>query len=218
MSVESSALRPEEPNEKLSAMIDGECDGDAVTQACRLWREDAGARAAWHAYHVIGDVLRSEDLATRPRRDAELLAAVRARLAHEPVPMASAAGAHRLHWRLPAALAASLVAVVGGLILMRGVPDPASEGARPELASAPQADDVGPAIRAAGLPAEAVIRDPQLDALLRAHQWVRGGAIGSPPAVMLRNVDMAVPMIDADPMAVEPGTPAPRPTKPGAQR
>ena len=33
---------------------------------------DAAARRTWHAYHLIGDVLRSEDLASTPARDAAL--------------------------------------------------------------------------------------------------------------------------------------------------
>lgn len=226
MSAESSALRPEDPNEVLSTLVDGECRGgpDAVAGACRRWRDDAGARAAWHAYHVIGDVLRSEDLANRPGRDAALLAGVRARLAHEPVPMVGAAGVAAaaarpsVRWRLPAALAASVVALVGGLMLMRSVPDAAPDPASPELASLPVDVDVLPASQPVVAPVGGVIRDPQLDALLRAHQWARGGAIGSPPAVMLRNVDMAVPMDDAEPMELAPATPQPQAAKPDAGR
>jgi len=52
------------------------------------------------------------------------------------------------------------------------------------------------------------IRDPQLEAYLRAHQWARGGAIGSPPGVMLRNLDMAVPVRPAAmPVTAVPGVP-----------
>jgi len=123
-----------------------------------------------------------------------------------------------VRWRLPAALAAGVVALVGGLMLMRSVPDAAPDPASPELASLPVDVDVLPASQPVVAPVGGVIRDPQLDALLRAHQWARGGAIGSPPAVMLRNVDMAVPMDDAEPMELAPATPQPQAAKPDAGR
>ena len=37
---------------------------------------DAALRADWHAWHLIGDVLRSEDLASDPRHDRDFCAAV----------------------------------------------------------------------------------------------------------------------------------------------
>jgi sigma-E factor negative regulatory protein RseA len=74
--------------ETLSALMDGECDHDGVLGACRSWRGDADARAQWHAYHLIGDVLRSDDLAGTGTADAAFLQSVRARLASEPVVLA----------------------------------------------------------------------------------------------------------------------------------
>ena len=57
----------------LSAAADG--DADALGAACLAWRDDAAARSTWHAYHLIGDVLRSGELATTPQRDAAFLRA-----------------------------------------------------------------------------------------------------------------------------------------------
>src|SRR5512143_2981266 len=74
--------------ESLSALSDGECDVSAVAWACSAWRDDVGLRSSWHAYQLIGDVLRSEDLAGHPSHDAAFLAAVRERLAREPVVLA----------------------------------------------------------------------------------------------------------------------------------
>ena len=70
--------------ERLSALVDGELEADATARACGHWRESGEARSSWHAYHVIGDVLRSEDLACDPARDAGFLEAFRARLKDEP--------------------------------------------------------------------------------------------------------------------------------------
>ncbi|HEY1393646.1 MAG TPA: sigma-E factor negative regulatory protein, partial [Methylibium sp.] len=77
------------PMEELSAMVDGELDPAASARIATGWRDDGQVRAAWHAYHLIGDVLRSEDLACAGRNEA-FLRRVRARLAEEPVVLAPA--------------------------------------------------------------------------------------------------------------------------------
>jgi sigma-E factor negative regulatory protein RseA len=141
--------------EQLSAMADGELDGIAVDRACAGWRSDAEQRATWHAYHLIGDVMRSDDLASAAAHDAAFLGALRARLAGEPVVLAPqavptrAAGARRgpLAWLAPAAVAAGFVAVAGVLVVTRGAgpssgapaagPLTLAQGALPAAAAAP---------------------------------------------------------------------------------
>ena len=44
--------------------------------ACALWRDDPEARRYWHTVHLIGDAMRSDELAQQPARDADFLAAV----------------------------------------------------------------------------------------------------------------------------------------------
>ena len=78
--------------ERLSALVDGELEGDAAGAVCVEWRDRPDSRAAWHAYQLIGDVLRSDDLAAGPTRDARFLHAFRARLANEPVVLAPRSG------------------------------------------------------------------------------------------------------------------------------
>jgi sigma-E factor negative regulatory protein RseA len=65
--------------EQLSALADGELDAAAVGHACAGWHGDAEQRETWHAYHLIGDVMRSDDLASDTARDAAFLGALRAR-------------------------------------------------------------------------------------------------------------------------------------------
>jgi sigma-E factor negative regulatory protein RseA len=77
--------------EEFSALIDGELGADGVVRACASWRSDARSRQTWHAYHLIGDVLRSDDLASRPARDVDFLNRLRERLANEPVVLAPSA-------------------------------------------------------------------------------------------------------------------------------
>ena len=74
--------------EELSALADGELDDSGVSRACLLWCQESESRQTWHAYHLIGDVLRSEDLASSPGRDLAGLARLRQRLALEPAVLA----------------------------------------------------------------------------------------------------------------------------------
>ena len=191
----------------LSALADGDRDREALAQGTALWREDGEAREAWHLYHLIGDVLRSEDLACAPVRDATFLTQLRERLAHEPVPLAPAAmpaatAMRRLGWRAPAAVAAGFVAVGVTLVLMRpGGFGNEPGGARLAVAS-PAAAVLGGGVRvvsnsqasaAAGLIAEGrMIRDARLDAYLRAHQAARGNSPAALPGGGLRSVELLV--------------------------
>ena len=77
MSQRSESKRP--AMDDLSSLMDGELEASAVGRACAQWRDDDEARANWHAYHLIGDVLRSEDLASDGEHDAAFLAAFRSR-------------------------------------------------------------------------------------------------------------------------------------------
>jgi sigma-E factor negative regulatory protein RseA len=132
--------------ERLSALADGQLERDAAAALCAAWSRESAARSTWHTYHLIGDVLRSEDLAADPVRDAVFLASVRKRLASEPVVLAPAspsmrkvigreaqapeavpargAGHGGLSWRAPSAVAAAFVAVAGVFMFTRSVQPP----------------------------------------------------------------------------------------------
>ena len=111
--------------ERLSALADGELDSSATKAACELWKRDAQARCTWHAYHLIGDVLRSDDLAAEGGRDERFLLALRARLAGEPVVLEPApwrwyqAARNPGRWVLPATAAAGFLLVVGTFSVLR---------------------------------------------------------------------------------------------------
>jgi len=174
--------------QQLSSLMDGDLDAAGTAGACALWRQDAQSRSDWHAYHLIGDVLRSDDLASAPARDAAFLQALRQRLADEPVPLAPAplqpvaehpapqvalgavAGSRRQRrpWMMaPLAVAAGFVAVAGVMVVTRVmVPAPA---AGPMLAAADR-------LPAAGASA-VLVRDAQLDRYLSAHRSLASGAM-----------------------------------------
>ena len=149
--------------ERLSALVDGELGGQFADQACAHWRETAESRAAWHAYHLIGDVLRSDDLACHPSRDIGFLVSLRARLDQEPVVLAprplqplprsvdermaegsafAVASPRRRHtWAASAAVAAGFLAVAGALTLTRPGAPPGSAPANLAVRAASRADD-----------------------------------------------------------------------------
>ena len=197
--------------ERLSALVDGELDGDAAAQACGDWRENGEARASWHAYHLIGDVLRSDDLARDPARDLGFLAALRARMQDEPIVLApqpletaapavpavihAANGARggRWSWIAPSAVAASVVAVAGVVMLTRGPGAPADMSAGPS--SLAQVTPAAQPMTASTLPSEPpaliasgkLIRDARLDRYLAAHKQFAGSSALGVPSGFLRN-------------------------------
>ncbi len=167
------------PGQLLSSVADGQANPEQLAQATRLWREDAQARATWHTYHLIGDVLRSDELACDPARDVQFLSALRGRLALEPAVLAPVATvARRVAWRWPslAAVAAGFTVVaIGALLLRPGVPEQGPALARaPGQAATPP--DMPATVAADALPVAAgqggltLLRDAQLDRYLHAHR------------------------------------------------
>ncbi len=202
----------------LSALADGELSEDGVRRVCHAWRDDPQTRETWHTYNLIGDVMRSEDLATSPLRDERFLAGLRARLADEPVVLAPqvaaprvadvrgaaavSAGGRRANgrpWMAPVAVAAGFVVVVGALVVVTQVSQPGvTESARSALASSsPVAVAVASRDPVASSPEFVatgdVIRDPQLDRYLLAHKQFAGSTVLGAPSGFLRNAAAEVP-------------------------
>lgn len=190
--------------QRLSALCDGEARGPDVDAALSAWRSDApGVRQRWHAYSVIGDVLRSEDLSPRSAtHDAAFVARLHERLAQEPVvlapvPEARVPGAAAVPWNwrrlsAPMAMAAGVMTVVGVAVMMRpGAPDAqmaqaggAAQTVALEPAAAPRAaaasSTVGDGI---------LLRDPLLDRYLEEHRLrSRGAAVAVSSEDGLRQV------------------------------
>lgn len=173
--------------QSMSALMDGRLDGASLDSAFSAWRSDAKARECWHAYHLIGDVLRSDELAAQPARDEAFLVGLRSKLAAEPVPLAPGRPQGERGWRqrlvAPAAVAAGFVAVAGVLVVLRG--------------AAPQ-EGAGGALVAGGAPGEMtvvnreVIRDARLDRYLAAHRKVSNSASVQVPGAVGRSVEPAV--------------------------
>ncbi|WP_169516931.1 sigma-E factor negative regulatory protein [Azohydromonas australica] len=192
---------PSQPEQALSSLMDGELDDAAAARLAEDCRHDPRLRAAWHSYHLIGDVMRSQDLAQPPGHDSAFVLRLRERLAAEPVLLAPAPVAmpERRRRRLPSrAWAASAVAAgamaVGGVLVLTRLQPLESSPAAAVLAQAPQTapqQPAGAATVAAQEPAPAAVaqaddrllRDARLDRYLVAHkQWGSSFAMPVPVA------------------------------------
>jgi sigma-E factor negative regulatory protein RseA len=201
----------------VSALADGDATDSEAARAFQAWRDDPDARATWHAYQLIGDVLRSDDLAAEPAADEAFLVALRARLATEPVVLApqprveeqavaqtvaaNASARSRARWQGPMAMAAGFLAVIGvlnvaGPFRHGGNASVASNGAPasgPVLAATTSVNNSGLVLTSAQTPAQTKAAADQLAPYLAAH---RQSAMSGPfqmPGSDLRNVSLVQP-------------------------
>jgi sigma-E factor negative regulatory protein RseA len=196
--------------ERLSALADGEVDAAAAGAACDAWRSDPELRRTWHAWHLIGDVLRSDDLASSAGRDQRFLLDLRERLAAEPVvlapqplPEAPLARRNGGRWMLPSAVAAGFMLVAGTFLVLdpSGAPAPSAPTlARVDPPAAVEAPIAQAALREPSLPVQVVavngrmIRDPRLESYLAAHKQFAGTSALGVPSTFLRSAT-----VDAEP-------------------
>ncbi|MCA0242419.1 MAG: sigma-E factor negative regulatory protein [Proteobacteria bacterium] len=195
--------------EQLSSFVDGECLSAAADETCRRWRDDADCRRQWHAYHLIGDVLRADDLHASRRGDAAFLAALRVRLAAEPVTLAPAPlpkapqreARHARRWLRPVAAAAGVMAVGVTIVALRPEATGPS-GWDQRIAATPPAGQLAvQRVERAAVPASAqalvidrqLIRDARLDAYFEAHRGVTGVVPSAVPGGAPRSVEILVP-------------------------
>lgn len=186
--------------ELLSAMVDGELRGEELEQALAC-AESAEGCASWELYHLVGDVLRSPDLAHHSQHN--LLTGLRAQLAQEPalqlqpsqlqqvaagmeqtqapvVALRDPAANHSVfRWKVAASFATvAAMAALGWNLVATPV---GGQGA--QLASAPGVNSSVVVATENG----SVLRDPRLDALLANHQQYASRASLQTPADFLRN-------------------------------
>ncbi|WP_322046189.1 sigma-E factor negative regulatory protein [Paraburkholderia sp. J67] len=180
--------------ERLSAFVDGEFAAEVDTQAhlnailSGFVDED---RKAWSAYHLIGDALRSDDLAMSPAASQSFMAGFAARLEAEPhvlAPAAVAAGAvastHNgrvarilsLRRRVMPSLAVAAAAATLTWIVMPQMHSVGMAGGSQLAAVQPAGDNVqrvamnAVPVQTAAVQDGNIIRDARLDAYLEAHQ------------------------------------------------
>ncbi len=199
-------MREAENNrELLSALADGQLRGAEFAHTVQWLGETDDARLTWHAYHLVGDVLRSGETMASDR-DAAFVRRLKLSLQREAVPTlpfsatdsiaahaenSGAAGLYepkrgsanqsRFGWQLAAGLAS--LAVMS--IMAWQVGDWRNQGAAAQLAQVP----VQPATQqvASGAQTPIMIRDPRLDSLLAAHRQFGGTSALQMPAGFVRN-------------------------------
>ena len=106
-----------EESASLSAYMDGELPVEYRDGLLADIKSDGSLRAQWSLYHCIGDVLRSEDMACH---SASFLQKFSARIEAEPFlfapevakTFAAQQATGRSAWRMPAAIAAGVAAIV----------------------------------------------------------------------------------------------------------
>jgi sigma-E factor negative regulatory protein RseA len=190
-----------EARELISALADGQLRGDAFARAVDAAVTDPEARDAWRTYHVIGDVLRSADLAGGSA-PSDFSARLQQRLRQETPPLAlhreavrtsarqrsAAANDSSVRWKLAAGVASvAAVAAIGWNIGGLG-----AGTAQPQLASAAPAAP-GPAAAVLATQRGPMLRDPRLDELLAAHRQLAGSPALQTSGGFLRNATFEGP-------------------------
>lgn len=185
-------------SELISALTDGQLDGEDFAAALQACQHDEAAMARWNAYHLIGDVLRSPGREVRGA-DSEFVRRLNQRLAQEPLfrtlprsvaadlptrQRGPAANDARFRWRLVAGFA-SLAAVsviawkASGLSLI---------ATAPQLAQAP-----APQQMVVASPQGLMVRDARLEELLAAHRQLGGASALQEPSGFLRYTTFEMP-------------------------
>jgi sigma-E factor negative regulatory protein RseA len=186
--------------ELVSALADGELQGEAFAAAVTRATTDAAGREAWATYHLVGEVLRSGrcEAGSDP---AAFLGRLRERMAAEPAlpPVAAVApamapagrtAANDWLWKLVAGVASVAAFAAVGWNMLGTTAGPA---AAPQTAAAPVPAPAVTAAVPAGMQQAAMIRDPRLDELLAAHRQLGGATVLQPSSGFLRNATFEGP-------------------------
>ena len=187
------------PNERVCDLVDGRVPYGECAQAFEALLSDDQAAQTWHTYHVIGDVLRSAELAPTSSNHA-FLERLERRLAQEPVrPVAigsvppvvahsglPSANASVFRWKILASLASFvLVGIVGlGLWTQTGQHGDAQIAAQSAPVSALVVADAG---------VGTMLRDARLDELMAAHRQLGGHSALQVPAGFLHTATVEGP-------------------------
>jgi len=166
--------------ERLSAVVDGEVFGEEHLNLDKFLSElDGDDRAAWSSYHLIGDALRSDDLAVSPAASSAFLSGFAARFDNEPHVLAPAAMpvARRLlalrRRVVPAFAVAAAAATLTWIVVpqLQGVPGASQIASVQSHGDSLQRVAMAPAAALQPVSQDAnIIRDASLDQYLEAHQ------------------------------------------------
>lgn len=199
----------QEDRELVSALADGQLRGEEFARAVTLAGAVGDARATWHAYHLVGDVLRDGETGPLGQESA-FMRRLQKRLAQEkkpvfvvpahpasllePAPMKrgepngpelQSANDAVFRWKMVAGLASLAAVTVIGWQAVSGL---AIQSDSPTLAQANVNQSTAAVLQpVADAEPQVMLRDPQLDALLAAHRQFGGASALQMPAGFLRN-------------------------------
>lgn len=190
------------PNDRVSDLVDGQLQGGDCAHAFDALLSDGQAMQTWHTYHLIGDVLRSSELAPS-RCDHAFLERLERRLASEPqrpvivessqVSVTSnlpSANASVFRWKMLAGVAGFALVGVVGLSLWTQTSLPGEAQIAAQAVVGPRAPV---ALVAADSTAGTMLRDPRLDELMAAHRQLGGLSALQVPAGLLHNATYESP-------------------------
>ena len=208
--------------ERISALADGQLESDVLSQVVTTMASSPEARATWHAYHVLGDVLRHPDLVDCGR-DHAFLAGFRQRLVHVAIDGGPKAGADRDTAPLAAPMRGARVGSLETVVAPGTARQAANDAAvrwkwlaaaasvmtvavlgwhvgtvgtaqGPQLAMAPAGTTPSTVATAAPVAEPPVmLRDPRLDELLAAHRQFGNISALQMPTGFLRNATFEQP-------------------------
>jgi sigma-E factor negative regulatory protein RseA len=200
-------------HELVSALADGQLCDEEFVRAVEWVGSAHEARSNWHAYHLVGDVMRTGE-ATTGIGDAAFLQRFRLRLAQEAMP-SSALGAPEFRVESPllvnpegqnrfeekgandnffyirkltAVAALAVVAVIGWQVFgVWNLQPGATQLVQIPVPSSRAEVALQQSPVTTGAEPQVMIRDPHLDALLAAHRQFGGTSALQMPAGFLRN-------------------------------
>ena len=179
--------------EQLSALADGELDSTELGALLDALERDPAHYAAWTGLHAGAAATRGEPV-SGASGDLAFWQSIRGKIASEsilqvqPMPpvgvqgaaMRSAPPANATFWKARRFASIALVLAVGGVASLLW---PSAGTGPSDMSAAP----AGPALAAATTDAGVMLRDPQLDALMEAHQQMGGHSAWQGPSGFLRN-------------------------------
>lgn len=195
--------------ELISALADGQLDAQGMARGLQALAASAEARNCWSDYHLIGDVLRSPELAVVSPSDAFVQRLAR-RLAMEPAPVGETSparlelvsqpsmstaplqdkpaandGRYAWPWKLAAGFASLAGVGVVAWMAMGAAPQPAPAAAQARLAGESMPPSVGMVVTTTDK--GPMLRDPALDEMLATHRQLGGVTALQAPATGLHN-------------------------------
>ena len=198
--------------EVISALADGQLSGDEFVRAMNLLESSSENRSTWHAYHVVGDMLRMGEVPA-VQRDYAFLQRLQSTLAHEAAPsnnqvhpvfdsatsrlalpskLAPAGNDAQFRWKAWGGLASICAVSFVSWQMYVGVDEQARFAQVAAPAETVQVIVQAPVVAVAGNASpggadSVMIRDPRLDALLAAHQQSGGASAFQNPTGFVRS-------------------------------